>query len=465
MQSTIKIGTAVFGGGESTLGMAIVEDCIKDHMQDRAHIRRNVDANQAKGVDILLVSLYWWKDIYALVRFLALAGIDPRTRRPIIIIGGMSAINPFVLDGYYHYAIIGDGEEAAPALVDAIARGEEEVDLPGIIVPGQTEGQFAQPAELRVQHYVETRTNKTTRVEIARGCRFSCPFCELAAIKPYRELPYEIIRHLIVTSPTKNIALFAPDRASHSRYLDIERCITKIGKRNTGSDVRLDMVKLQNVASTLRFGIEAFTAKVRRKVKGMKSNDELVEYFRYIFDEIKTPKGKPISTATAYMIADLPGERGLDAIEEFSDTLKRIDEQCRRKFTLFLSVAGFMPAPYTRMERAACDPYSRFNELWDKHKYRTKNITIASRGAVISPTMRIAQMLTVRGDERARKIIYFLAVDPRGRKLLKDRSVKAGKALENIISTYTDLDSDFLYRELTESEQLPSNRIALTKLQ
>jgi len=439
--------------------MEIVINCLKEAFPELS-IKQNVDHAQAKEVDYLLVSLYWWKDVYAFVRFLATAGIDPRSRSPVIIIGGMSALNPFPLDGYYHYAVIGDGESVTPALLKALASGEQKPEIPGIVWPGMKIGLFAAPAELRAQAYVETRINKTTRVEIARGCRFRCPFCELAVIKPYRELPFEICRHLVLTSPTKNIALFAPDRASHSRYLDIEKCVARAGKRNTGNDVRLDTIQGQKIASTLRFGVEALTAKVRKRMKNIRTNDALLEHFRYIFQEIRTPKGKPLSTCTMYMIADLPGERTLAAIEEFSDTMRRIDELCPRRFTMFLSIASFMPAPYTVMERNDLDPYTQFNALWEKHRYRTKNITIASRGAVIGPTARLAQMLTIRGDERVRRLVFWLATNSGARKPLNDRRPRAGRTLEAIIKK-TGIDPAFLYREIGRREILPSNRIAL----
>lgn len=457
MSNRIKIACMVYGGGETTLGMDIVVTNIREHVPN-IDICIKPDINQAKESDYLLVSLYWWKDIYEHVKFLHTAGIDPRKRKPIIIIGGMSALNPFVLDGYYHYAVIGDGETTGPELLKALIDGNEDVDLKGVVTCRDKEGYFSPHVEINPQHYIETRTNKTTRIEIARGCKFKCPFCELAAIKPYRELPYEIIRHLILTSPTKNIALFAPDRASHSRYLDIEKCVMRAGKRNTGNDLRLDSIKKHNIATTLRFGIEAFTAEQRRKIKGIKTNEDLIEYFRYIFEEVKTPKGKPITTATAYMIADLPGERSVAAIEEFSDTLRRIDEICNRKFTLFLSVAGFMPAPYTRMERDALNPYSKFNKLWDKHRYRTKNIIIASRGAVVGPSTRIAQMMTIRGDEQLKPLIYWLGTTSDGRKILADRTENAGKILEKLILK-TGTDPEFIYRELGKDEKLPSDRI------
>jgi hypothetical protein len=461
MASKRTIGTLVFGGGESTLGIDIVCDSIEKALPD-IDIVRNVDMQTAKEVDYLLVSLYWWKDVYAHIRFLGEAGIDPRKRSPVIIIGGMSAINPFVLHGYYNYAVIGDGEITAPALLAELIKDNFDVKIDGIVSDGDDGGCFSEHAKLQAQHYVELRTNKTVRIEIARGCKFRCPFCELAVIKPYRELPYEIVRHLILTAPTKNVALFAPDRASHSRYMDIETCIAKAGKRNTGNDIRLDTIKRQSVATTLRFGIEAFTENKRKRMKGMKSTSDLIEYFRHIFENIKTAKGNPITTATAYMIADLPGERSLDAIKEFSDTLMEIDAICPRKFTLFLSVAGFMPSPYTRMERDDIDPYTNFNDLWKRHRARTKNIVIATRGAVIGPTMRLAQMLTVRADERARGLMYFLSTSTQARKLLANRSAKAGKTMEGLIAK-TGIDPSFIYRQLDKSEPLPSDRIVRTK--
>ena len=105
LRNNIKIGYLVFGGGDNTLGMEIIVASIKDAFPDLQLVGL-VDHSTAKHVDILLVSLYWYKNIYDFIQFLNTAGIDPRKKKPIIIIGGMAALNPFILSGYFHYAVL-----------------------------------------------------------------------------------------------------------------------------------------------------------------------------------------------------------------------------------------------------------------------------------------------------------------------------------------------------------------------
>lgn len=275
-------------------------------------------------------------------------------------------------------------------------------------------------------------------------------------------MPFEIIKHLIITCPTKNVALFAPDRGSHSAYQRIEDLISKIGKRNTGSDIRIDKLFQKKTASTVRFGLEAFTENKRRKIKGIKNNDELIKSFEHLFQNIKTPKNKLITTATIYIIADLPGERELKKIiEEFNSLLSDVDTLCNRKFTIFLSIAGFTPSAYTRMAKNGIEPYTEFNDYWKRYRIRLKNITIATRGGVYNPATRLAHMLTIRGDERARKIIYLLGATSQGKKLLINKNKKsAGEYLEKLLQ-HAGYSKQCIYAELGANEPITSDRIIL----
>ncbi|MFH1498846.1 MAG: radical SAM protein, partial [Verrucomicrobiota bacterium] len=300
----MKIAALEFAGAETTMGLALVCSAVKAVWPD-AEIAK-ADMVTAKKADYLFVTLIWWRDFYAFLRFLADAGIDPRKRRPHIIIGGMAAINPRPLAGYWHTAIVGDGEAC---IVEVLRRLESGGDPAGIDGVWSDSGcKLATYPGIPAEQYVDLRTNKATRIEIARGCRAKCAFCHLAFLKPYREQPYEVIRHLVMTAPTKTIALFAPDRCGHSDIAKIEALCSRLGKTNTGSDTRLELLGKIDVASRVRFGVEAFSERTRRKLHKITTNEELLEGLRHVALRLKTPKGKRHTVATLYLIGDLPGE-------------------------------------------------------------------------------------------------------------------------------------------------------------
>ncbi len=458
------IGTLVFGGGVSTLGMDVIIGALEDSgIEDKADIQRlrPKDIATVKSVDILLISLYWWDNIFDMIQYFVKNGIDPKKGKQRIIVGGANAINPQVMDGYFHTAVLGDGEMVIGDLIESILDGEDKPDLPGVIHAGDfdTHKELLTNPVIPARPYVEMRGNQISRIEIARGCRFKCPFCQLAATKPYREQPLAVVKHLIKQSPTKGVGMFAPDRTGHSEYEQIEEVVRRAGKHNAAEDARLDNLLKQKVVTKVKFGIEAFGAATRRSFNKIPTNEMLIDGFRHIFETLHTPKGRPMTTANAYVIADLPGE-GQKELDEFWGVLRKIDEFCPRKFTLFLVCNSFAPKPFTAMEKAGINPYTDFNKRWLASPV-LQNMTIAQRGGCLGPSMRYAQQMTYRGDLRYARVIFYLATE--GRKILRTNTAEAGRAVEKLCRM-VGADPEFLVGQLSESDRLPHEQFTLQPL-
>lgn len=448
----MRVGLLAYSSAASTMGLEVIADSVRREFPEW-HVAP-VDETTAKECDYLLVSLYWWRDVYAHVAFLSRIGLNPRKRKPIIIIGGMMCVNPRPLEGYYHFAVVGDGEDVIGPVIDALEHGNDPYEVPGVWNPTSCETAVAK--RLPAKAYTEIRTNKVSRIEIARGCKMGCAFCQLAATKPYREVPVEVVKQLILSAPTKTVALFAPDRASHSRYKEIELYLAKHGKRNSGSDVRLTSIRGQKIASTVRFGVESMTASGRKAIGKPMSDDNLLRHLRYISEDMRTPKGKRITNATCYLIGDLPCEHEHDP-SVWWDLLRRWDETLTERFTLFLSLSSFIPSPHTRLERAAIHPFSGLNRRFQMARPHYKHLIIATRGGLIGPGPRLAQVLTVRGDETCRRAIHHIATQER--RLLSETSVAAGHRVEAIVRAagYNPL---WLSEEWTEDRPLPWGHVS-----
>jgi len=464
IQKKPVIGTLVFGGGVSTLGMDVIIGALEDAgLDETAEIERlrPQDISRVKAVDVLLVSLYWWDNIFDMIQYFVKNGINPKAGKPHIIVGGANAINPQIMDGYFHTAVLGDGEMVIGDLIKSVLGGELKPDLPGVIHAGDfdTHKELLTNPIIPARPYVELRGNQTSRIEIARGCRFRCPFCQLSAIKPYREQPFAIVKHLISQTPTKGIGMFAPDRTGHSEYREIEECVRRAGKHNSAEDARLDNLLKQKIVTKVKFGIEAFSAAKRKEFKKIPTNEMLIEGFRHIFDVLRTPKGRPMTTANAYVIADLPGE-GQKELDEFWGVLREVDKYCPRKFTLFLVCNSFAPKPFTVMEKCAINPYTDFNKRWLASPV-LQNMTIAQRGGCLGPSMRYAQQMTYRGDVRLSRVVFYLATE--GRKILRTNSVEAGRAVEKLVRM-VGVDPEFLVGQLSESDRLPHDQFSLQAL-
>jgi len=286
---------------------------------------------------------------------------------------------------------------------------------------------------LPMDHYIELRTNKTTRVEIARGCKAKCRFCQLTHLKPYREIPPIILKNLIFTSPTKNIALFAPDRGSYSGYKKIEEWCKKYGKRNLGTDIRLRTLKTMGVASSVRFGVEGFSERERKLVGKPYTNEELADDIIYALTEIKTPKGKPITVLTWYMILGLPGQGPKD-YEEFNDLLIMIDDRLLgvgHKVTVFLTLNDFCPMNHTPMENDFKEIHEDHAGLFKKTVIRPKNFALAIHGGNGPTAKRLIRALISRGGEGTSSVIYDLSVNHS--QIIHSSSVKDVNTIKSIM--------------------------------
>lgn len=450
----MKIGFVVFGKSWNTLGLEIICEEINRNFNITP---TPADIESAKKYDVLLFSLFWWKHKYDYVKFLYDTGIIPHKRKPILIIGGMETLNIQPLTGFYDYAVIGDGEKIITELLQNII-DKKEVEHPSISVDGQSKTlNIAVSNVLRATHYIEDRTNKLARVEIGRGCKRKCLFCLLSYVKPYRELPIEAIKQLIITSPTNRIALFSSDRASHSHYKSIDEMIEKYKKTNMGTDIRIDSIQKQETATSLRFGIEAFSERVRRVIGKNYKDEQLIEYFDYIFNKLKKPNGERLTTATAYMILGLPSE-GIADYKSFGNLLKEIDKRTKNKFTLFLTLNGFSPYYFTPLQFSSVDVYTNFTKIWNEYKPHLDNIVIAQHGGSRNPISQIMQMITIRGDSNSAKLIYNLSVNPSIKSKVIGRTKEHLNYMLKIIEA-SKIDINFLLGELKQTDKLPWDNV------
>jgi len=413
------------------------------------------------------VSLYWWKDVYELAWWFSRVGIDPKkSRKPVVIVGGQGAANPRPLIDLCHYAFIGDGEATIDCVIRAIASGDDPTGIPGVYSPSGCEQAIAPMIPTDI--YIENRKSKITRIELARGCKSRCPFCQLAFTKPYREQDFSAVEAALRGCPTKSVALFAPNRTSYSRLSDVDDLVVSLGKHNTGSDTRLDMIRKFDRIDCVRFGCEAFGERTRKKMHKIPTNKALIDGLVYVASELKNLQGEPMGSATCYMIGDLPGETR-DDVEEFWDTLSVADSMLGRKFTLFLSVSSFVPAPHTPMWGCAINPYADWSHISNygltvkgRGGRTFKNLVIACRGGMAPAPARLAQMITVRGDEKVAPVIGWLAGAGKTSFVASGRNAwRHGKRIEGALRQ-VGFDPEYLYKEIDEGEDPPWSAIKPT---
>lgn len=422
----------------------------------------DADPLRVNEYDMLLVSLYWWKDVYEYVWWCSQSRLDFAKRRPVVIVGGMGIANPAPVRPWFHYAFIGDGEVSIAALVEAVLAGRDPYGLPGVW--HETEPVTQAAAEtIPIDPYVENRKAAITRIEMARGCSHKCPFCQVAWCKPYREAPLADVCRLVREAPTTRIAAFAPNRSAYSGMVEVDKAILAAGKVNCAQDTRLDSLRKLPTVDHAKFGVEAFGERTRKLLYKVPLNRHVIDGILYLANELRRPNGEPMRSAECYMIHDLPGETAED-VAEFWETLRQVDIGLRERFTLFLSVSNFCPSPHTPMWHCAIHPYAdnrhipragqRFTDL-GRAPY--EKLVIAMRGGPSPAAARLCQMIPYRGDARLAPVIRWLATRPDGQACFKASGKTAHRAAKTIEAACRacGYEPDLLYREWHEDEPPP----------
>jgi len=125
-------------------------------------------------------------------------------------------------------------------------------------------------------------------IEVARGCPFSCHYCELGHSMPYRYRTREDVLAMLEsldTSLTHKIVFFAPDEASTPHYVEFLEKARSLGLRQAFGSYRLDkIIKMGGVPvdhnQLVRVGVDGLTEETRKRVHKHITDKQIVEYFK-----------------------------------------------------------------------------------------------------------------------------------------------------------------------------------------
>lgn len=452
----MKIGYWGFGKESLAYGLQICLESLRLYGYDSQAIP--AESVQKEKPDILLFSLYWWEHYYEYIRYLAIAGIDPSSPSPVLIVGGQNiTMNPAPLADYFHYAVIGDGERVIVPLVNAIERKTDPSGLPGVWNPKSQNSVIMQNVStLSICPIVLHINPPQTRIEIARGCKAKCRFCALSHIKPYREVLFQEIEHCIKTATTRQVGIFAPDRSSHSAYPEIVAALKKSGKVDCAADVRLDHIEKLKSVDRVRFGIEGLSERLRHAC-GKKMNDERLCSLLKILVATPSAKKENHTTCDAYWIVDLPGERPSDW-EDMAALFDKMGEVLPPTFVFSAIPNIFNPNPQTGLQWAgirlwedhAAHWYRLFHEE-NRHRYL---FVCAPKVPAASPANRVRAQLVLRGSRAAGKLIWNLVCVKKLRPLRVGMDAAVAKSLLSLAETL-GMPESFLCGELSTDQPLP----------
>ena len=326
---------------------------------------------------------------------------DERTaRHPLVVAGGPCASNPEPMSRFIDLFIVGDGEEALPAVCEmwvrlkrsgldrgaALAEMASRLpyvyvprfyrpcraadgrpaaprpirdDLPSLICPAVLEDlESMSPPSAPIVPYVECVQDRIA-IEIMRGCPGRCRFCQSTTIK--RPLRFRSIDSIVRAAVEQyrntgynEISLLS---LASSDYPDFDALIRRLYEVFEPLRVSVSLPSLRvneqlrivgevlktDRHSGLTLAPEVALDDMRRQVGKPITNEDLYAGCRRAFEN-------GFSRVKLYFMCGLPGEREADlrGIVEMAETISRLGKEVRgRPVDVVASVSNLIPKPQT----------------------------------------------------------------------------------------------------------------------
>jgi len=386
--------------------------------------------------DILGISLQYELLYTSTLNLLELAGIPLRSADrteadPLVLAGGPAAANPEPMAPFIDLFLVGDAEEALPAMLDEfldirksrpqIARAELVARLaakfPFLYAPALYEleyddnGRLASirptrdrlPARIEAAHVADLDAapapvrplvplaegvHERLTIEIMRGCPRRCRFCEAGHTKGKvrlrsPETVLAIARAGIAATGYEEISLLSLSSSDHPQLRDmLGRLDDEFRDRNVSLALpslraneqlaNLPGLLLRGRKAGLTLAPEAATERLRRAIGKDIDEQHLVEGAREAFR-------RGWNLLKLYFMVGLPGERDedIEAIVDLSVRLARLREEFTKgPARINVAISTFIPRPHTPLQWAPMvdEQYmqrtrGRLRELVRPHRY------------------------------------------------------------------------------------------------
>ncbi|MGQ9645742.1 MAG: TIGR03960 family B12-binding radical SAM protein [Thermodesulfobacteriota bacterium] len=350
--------------------------------------------------DILGFSLQYELGFTNVLNMLDLSGIpffsEERDERfPLVIAGGPAAFNPEPVADFFDAIVIGDGEEVVLELCDQVmawkeARGKKEElltalsKIEGVYIPSlHTKGQkirkrFISDLNLSpiptcpIVPYMKV-VHDRLNLEIARGCKRGCRFCEAGFIyRPYRERSPEYVQEGIRLALKQTgyeevslLSLSAGDYASIGLLLShlMDRYASKkvavsfpsLRIERVVKDLAAEVKRVRKTGFTI--APEAGTERLRRVI-----NKEMEETI--LFEGLADLFSKGWKSIKLYFMMGLPSEREEDlrGILRLAREISCLGEKQKIHPNIHVSVSTFVPKPHTPFQWESQIPLEMMKE-------------------------------------------------------------------------------------------------------
>jgi radical SAM family uncharacterized protein len=376
---------------------------------------------------------------------------DRTPEDPLVIAGGPCAVNPEPMARFVDLFVIGDGEEALPAVCELwvelkrLGRSREESlaemagrlpyvyvprfyemvdhgegqstsvrpirgDVPVLIEPAVVADLDACPLPARpIVPFVECVQDRIA-IEIMRGCPGKCRFCQSTTIKrPLRFRKVEtIVRSALEqyqSTGYNEISLLSLSSSDYPQFDELMRRLQEtfrpLGVAISLPSLRIneqlkDVGELMNTDrhAGLTLAPEAALDEMRRRIGKPITNEDLYAGCRRAFEN-------GFSRVKLYFMCGLPGEQEADlvGIIEMSETIAGLGREIRgRPVTVVANVSNFVPKPQTPFQWNAMQRREYFEDAHEllRRRKRLRNVELKCHDVETS----LLEGVMCRGDRR-----------------------------------------------------------------
>lgn len=368
--------------------------------EKRASLSSLESSISLRQFDILGFSLQYELCFTNVLNMLALSDIpffakDRDDRFPLVIAGGPTVFNPEPVADFFDAIVIGDGEEVILEICDLFVRWKESkgrkedlltslsrlegIYVPGVHRPGQKVRKRFVPDLDRVpfptcpivplMKVVHDRLN----VEIARGCKRGCRFCEAGFIyRPYRERSPEAIEEILDVS-LKNTGYedFSLLSLSAGDYSSIGPLLSRLMDRFESKKISVSFpsLRIESIVGVLAEEVkrvrktgftiapEAATDRLQKVI-----NKEIDE--RVLFQGLSDLFSKGWKNIKLYFMMGLPTAKDEDlrGIIDLSRAISSLANKQKVFSNINVSVSTFVPKPHTPFQWESQIPLEEMKE-------------------------------------------------------------------------------------------------------
>lgn len=380
-----------------------------------------------------------------------LAAEERTMEHPLVIAGGPCAVNPEPMARFIDLFVIGDGEEALPAVCDLWVTlkqsgGDRESLLaemasrlpyvyvprfyeleehgeglpssvrpiregvPAVVEPAVIDDLDAIPLPTKpIVPYIECVHDRMA-IEIMRGCPGKCRFCQSTTLKrPLRFRKIETIVQAALdqyhSTGYNEISLLSLSTSDYPHFDELMQRLQETF-RPLGVSVSLPSLRINEQLllvgdlmntdrhSGLTLAPEVALDDMRRQIGKPITNEDLYAGCRRAFEN-------GFSRVKLYFMCGLPGEReaDLEGIIEMSETIAKLGQEiCRRPVSVVANVSNLVPKPQTPYQWNAMQRREYFRNAHEflHRRKRLRNVQLKCHDIDTS----LLEGVMCRGDRR-----------------------------------------------------------------